>query len=113
MYGLQLAERLNDLEGIQWSSLGILKQAWPKEKAAIVQKARRSAGRGGTTEEPTIDRRKPTRFQAELDKAKIRDCVVKVTWTGDADVDVMVEEPSGAICAFRNPRTSGGRRAAG
>ena len=32
LFGLQLAQRLNDLDGIKWSSLGILKQAWPKDK---------------------------------------------------------------------------------
>ena len=47
-------------------------------------------------------------FQAELDRANIRDCLVKVTWTGDADVDVLVLEPSGTECSFRRPRTSGG-----
>ena len=47
-------------------------------------------------------------FQAELDKANVRDCLVKVSWTGDADVDIMVEEPSGTICSFRNPRTTAG-----
>ena len=37
-----------------------------------------------------------------------RDCVVIVTWTGDGDVDVLVEEPSGTICSLRNPRTTAG-----
>ena len=31
-----------------------------------------------------------------------------VSWTGDADVDVFVEEPSGTICSYRNPRTTSG-----
>ena len=34
LYGLQLAQQLNDPEGIHWSSLGILKQAWPTEQGA-------------------------------------------------------------------------------
>ena len=38
----------------------------------------------------------------------VRDCVVKVTWTGSADVDILVEEPSGSICSLRNPRTRAG-----
>jgi hypothetical protein len=48
-------------------------------------------------------------FQAALNQALVRDCLVKVTWTGEADIDLMVEEPGGTICSFRAPRsTSGG-----
>ena len=47
-------------------------------------------------------------FRGRLDQALIRDCKVVVSWTGDADVDVFVEEPSGTICSYRNPRTTSG-----
>jgi hypothetical protein len=108
LYGLQLAERLRDLEGIRWSSIGILKQAWPKDKGAIVERARRAAAAAVTQLKSEKRNDEAERLQAEIDKAKIRDCIVKITWTGDADVDLLIEEPSGAICAFRNPRTTGG-----
>ena len=42
------------------------------------------------------------------DQALVRDCVVVVSWTGDADIDLLVEEPTGTVCSFRNPRTTGG-----
>jgi len=108
LYGLQLAERLHNLEGIRWSSLGILKQAWPKEKAKVVDQARRAAA-AAVEELKTAGRLEDAeRLQEEIDAAKVRDCIVKVSWTGDADVDVMVQEPSGAMCAFNSPRTTGG-----
>ena len=47
-------------------------------------------------------------FQAELDQAVARDCVVAVHWTGDADVDLLVLEPTGTVCSLRNPRTTAG-----
>ena len=47
-------------------------------------------------------------FRSQLEQALIRDCKVVVSWTGDADVDVFVEEPSGTICSYRNPRTTSG-----
>jgi hypothetical protein len=31
-----------------------------------------------------------------------------VSWTGDADIDVAVEEPNGTICSVAAPRTAGG-----
>ena len=38
----------------------------------------------------------------------IRDCVIRVAWTGDADIDLLVEEPTGTVCSADCPRTSGG-----
>ncbi|MBI3839400.1 MAG: hypothetical protein HY288_15890, partial [Planctomycetia bacterium] len=108
LFGLQLAQRLNDLEGIKWSSLGILKQAWPKDKNDVVQNASRAAA--ATLEQLKAEKRltEAVEFQAQLDQAKVRDCLVKVTWTGEADVDLLVEEPAGTMCTFRNPRTTAG-----
>ena len=37
-----------------------------------------------------------------------RDCKLVVSWTGNADIDLTVQEPTGAVCSFRNPRTTGG-----
>ncbi len=108
LYGLQLAQRMNDLEGIRWSSLGILKQAWPRDKQNVVQSATRAAADAVVQLRQQNRAREADAFQAEIDKAKIRDCLVKVTWTGDADVDILVQEPSGTVCSFRNPRTTGG-----
>jgi hypothetical protein len=48
-------------------------------------------------------------FDAAVRKAQERDCVVVVTWTGDADIDLTVEEPSGTVVSQRQSRsTSGG-----
>jgi len=44
-------------------------------------------------------------FLAALDEAVQRDCVAIVTYTGDAEIDLLIEEPTGAICSLRNPRT--------
>jgi hypothetical protein len=47
-------------------------------------------------------------FKKSLDKAVVRDVLVKVTWSGDADVDLLVQEPSGTICSSRSQRTTSG-----
>ncbi len=36
------------------------------------------------------------------------DMMLKLTWTGDADLDLSVEEPNGGICSFENPFTNAG-----
>jgi hypothetical protein len=108
MFGLKLSQRLNNIEGIKWASLGVLSQAWPNDKAEVLQTAYRAAKALLDQLKDGKNTKEAAAFQAALDKALVRDCVVKVTWTGDADVDVLVEEPSGTVCSFRNPRTTAG-----
>ena len=106
--GLRLAQQLDDIDGIRWATVGILSQAWPAEHVEIWNTANLVA-------QSTLDRLKKgnrkqeaQEYQSQIDEALVRDCVVIVSWTGDADVDLFVEEPAGTICSFRNPRTTSG-----
>ncbi|MGE3779730.1 MAG: hypothetical protein AB7F89_21255, partial [Pirellulaceae bacterium] len=106
--GLATAKRLKDQDGIRWACLGILAQAWTSDQQAIVDDARRTAAamliamkKAGRTDELQ-------QFAKQVDEAVIRDCVVRVTWTGEADVDLMVEEPTATICSLSNRRTTAG-----
>ena len=108
MLGLRAARAIDDLDGLKWASLGILGQAWPKEQADVWQ-----AGMGVAKE--VLDKlraekrtKEADQFEAALDEAVARDCVAIVTWTGEADVDLLVEEPSGTVCSLRSPRTTAG-----
>jgi hypothetical protein len=47
-------------------------------------------------------------FRQALSEAQARDCKLVVSWTGNADIDLSIQEPTGAVCSFRNRRTSGG-----
>ncbi len=108
MHGLDLAVRVGDVDGIQWACVGVLNQAWPADKTDVVDLARRTAF--VTLKELRNQKRtaQADRFEAALNEAMLRDCVVKVTWNGDAEVDLTVEEPSGTVCSLRNPRTASG-----
>jgi hypothetical protein len=107
-YGLELAGRVNDLDGLQWASLGVLRQAWPSEKQELQQHAMRVANDVLAQLKAAKKTKEAADFKNKLAQAQIRDVVVKVTWTGDADVDVQVEEPTGTVSSFRTPRTSAG-----
>jgi hypothetical protein len=107
-HALAAAQRLGDREGTQWACLGILNQAWPKEQRHIQENASRVAQalllemkKDGAVEQSK-------HFEAALAEAQSRDVRIVVTWTGDADLDLLVEEPSGALCSLRNQRTTGG-----
>lgn len=108
LQGLAAAQRIDDREGIQWACVGILSLAWGKEHRDVELKAYRIAvstleelKKSGKTSEYQ-------EFEKQLLAAMARDAIVKVTWTGDADIDIQVQEPSGEVCSLHRPRTNGG-----
>ena len=109
MQGLALAQRLNDAQAIQWACVGILSQAWSGEQNELAERAFRIGK--ATFEQLLAEGRKSDAdaFNAAVMQAQQRDCVVMVTWTGEADIDLTVEEPTGTVVSHRQPRsTSGG-----
>ena len=106
--GLRSAQRCNDLAGIEWATVGILAQAWPKHEAAIEKAANQLANATLARLEKEGHDTELADYRARLKSAVVRDCVVQVSWTGDADVDFEVEEPTGSICSLGQPRTSAG-----
>jgi hypothetical protein len=106
--GLKLAQRSGDLEGIKWASLGILSRGWTKEQ----QETRKEGERAAASVLEKLKSEKRTaeynQFQQALKEARVRDCAVAVTWTGEGEVDLLVQEPTGTVCSFRAPRSTGG-----
>ncbi|MEN6458868.1 MAG: hypothetical protein ABFC63_08050 [Thermoguttaceae bacterium] len=108
MLALKAARAANDQEGLKWASLGIVGQAWPKQHADVWE-----AGLGVTRE--ILDKlraenktKEAEAFQAAVNEAMRRDCVVLVDYTGEGEIDIAVEEPTGTVCSLRSPRTTGG-----
>jgi tetratricopeptide (TPR) repeat protein len=106
--GLALAKRLDDEEAIRWATLGVLEQAWPREYLHIEEEARLLASATLAKLRDQGRREEFNEYLAAVNEARIRDCVVKVTWTGDADIDILVEEPSGTVCSLHLPKTTSG-----
>ena len=107
-YGLKIAQHIDDVEGLKWSTLGIVGQVWSNDQRDIYDEALRTAQGLVARLKSEKKTAEADKFQADLNKALIRDCVVKVSWSGDADVDLLVEEPTGTMCSFRTPRTTAG-----
>lgn len=105
---LKSAKSLGDVESIKWATCGILSQEWPKKHQEIRRQALIAARAQMIKMARAKQKDELAKFQADLSNALYRDCVIKVTWTGNADVDILVEEPSGTICSLRNPRTASG-----
>lgn len=47
-------------------------------------------------------------YKQQIAAAQERDCLIRVRWTGDADLDLLVFEPGGTICSRLQKRTSSG-----
>ena len=47
-------------------------------------------------------------YEKQLAEALIRDMVIEVRWTGDAEIDIAVQEPVKTVCWFAQPRTGAG-----
>ena len=106
--GMRSAQALGDLEGVKWATVGILRQAWTKDQIDVYQTARHVAD--ATLDDLRVTRRAKdyANFKAALDEAVVRDVAVDVVWNGDADVDLLVEEPTGTVCSVQHPRTTSG-----
>jgi hypothetical protein len=105
---MTVAARTDDAATLAWACPGVLSHEWPAEQQEIVVRAARLAKAtidslekaGGTTEVAA--------FRSAVDRALVRDVVIDLSWTGDADIDVLVEEPAGTVCSLSSPRSSSG-----
>ncbi|MGC6551515.1 MAG: hypothetical protein ACON5D_19360, partial [Rubripirellula sp.] len=106
--GLRIAQDLDDLEGLVWATKGILGQAWPESLDEVVQEARLVAR---ATHARMLEEGKTeaaAKFNQDLQTALSHDVIIRVTWTGDADIDLAVEEPSGTVCSIQSQLSPGG-----
>jgi hypothetical protein len=106
--GLQIARELNDAKGVEWGAVGVLNNVWLSGYAAYHREAENVAvvaeeqlRKAGKTSDADA-------LHAAIAAAHQRDIMLKLTWTGDADLDLSVEEPNGGICSFENPLTTAG-----
>ena len=107
-FAMPLARDLGNLDALRWVCLGMLSKAWPQEHAQLYEEARLLAQ--ATLVQLTQEGRvlEATAFQEELNQAQLRDLIVRVNWTGQADLDLRVQEPTGTVCSVSNPLTLGG-----
>ena len=105
---LRLARAERDEATIRWAAQGVLAYYWASDfaglhkeaEAALLDSAERLR-KAGQTE--AAKKTEQTRVEALQ-----RDLVVRLTWNGVGDLDVLVEEPSGSVCSFDNRVTTSG-----
>lgn len=105
---LDLATETGDVATVTWAATRILSQAWVGVHDQLHKKAR---SRAAELEQRLRkqDRTKEADDLAEqVRQADARDLVIRITWQGDADIDLKVLEPLGTVCSAQNRMTPAG-----
>ena len=102
---INLARKIQDPKRMGDSIDRLLSLGWPGRDDYFRSEARKQA------EELAARLREETRGKeadellARLPAALARDLFIRLTWDGDADFDLAVQEPLGAVAQFTMPRT--------
>jgi hypothetical protein len=106
---MALAARSDDAETLAWACPGVLAHEWPADQREVATRAARLAKATIAALSAAGRNVEAAAFSAAVDAALVRDLVIEISWAGDADIDVAVEEPTGTVCSLSAPRsTSGG-----
>jgi hypothetical protein len=87
-----------NLLGREWAVDRQMHEAQAQKALADAVARLRAGGKAAAAEE----------VQAAIAREKRRDLVVELLWTDQADVDLEVTEPTGAVCSPRQRQTTGG-----
>ena len=102
------AETVSDVNSMAWAAGNLLKQEWPEGGNELQVKARRSLDAMAAR---LAQQAKPQEREALIRKAGDlgrRDLVVQLSWAGDADLDLVVKEPTGSTCSTLARQTANG-----
>ncbi|MGE3803304.1 MAG: hypothetical protein AB7K24_01380, partial [Gemmataceae bacterium] len=106
--GLVYAEKARDVEGMVWAASNILSRDWPEENGKLHDDALSHLDRLKSVLKEANDNAKAERMVEVVNENRQRDLVVTLTYQGEAGVDLLVKEPIGTECSFRQRQTSGG-----
>ena len=106
--GMRISERTGRDADVRWAVTQVLGRAWPEAFEDLVTDARRRAkalhaeslAEGSIADADDLGE--------SLKIATSHDVVVRVSWTGNADLDISVEEPAGTVCSAADPASPGG-----
>ena len=105
---MTLAARSDDLATLRWACPGVLAHEWPADQREIFTRAARLAKTTVESLEQAGRMDDAAEFRGAVDRALVRDIEFELSWNGDADIDLIVEEPPGTVCSLSSPRSSSG-----
>ena len=106
--GLKLARKLKQTDDLSWAVAGVLRYGWTTDYARIHRDAENAALEAEERLARTGDAAAAKKLRETVAQAKLRDLKIVLEWNGTADLDLIVEEPTGTVCSFESPETLGG-----
>ncbi len=108
LFALQLASKAKDVPTVRWAAMELLRRDWPIQCAELHATAQRTLE--DLAEALRKEGRAPDAEALALPAAQIqrRDLVIRLLWTGNADLDLEISEPSGSTCSLTQRVTANG-----
>ncbi len=105
LFARSIADQSGVPEEQAWARLGILRYVWDdgyathhQEALKVIQDVLRKLEADGNVNSAAA-------IREELSEATTVDLRIRILWSGTADLDLMVEEPDGEQCSYRNRMT--------
>jgi hypothetical protein len=102
---IMLAQKTKDPQRMANSVDKLLSLGWPGNDAIIRRDVLLQVERLAKTLREEDRAAEADALLVKLPDAEARDLFVRLTWTGDADLDLVVDESLGATAQYRTPRT--------
>ncbi len=105
-----VADKSKNPEHRVWARYGILKHVWNDDSDALHDEARKVILKTAAQLEMAGDSPQAERIRNQLREASRTDLMLILRWVGSADLDLMVTQPNGEQCSFKNRFTTDGAR---
>jgi tetratricopeptide (TPR) repeat protein len=110
LFSRSVADKSENPESRAWARCGILKHVWTNDAEVLHGEARKVLR--ALTEE--CDRTNQSALGQKIrelaQQAQAVDLQVRMNWIGPADLDLLITEPNGEVCSFRNRFTKNSGR---
>jgi tetratricopeptide (TPR) repeat protein len=106
---LAYAEKATGLtsDAVMWAADGLLKRDWTNTDGIDYHK-KAVALLPGIEAQLKANGQNVAQLAATIDEQNRRDLVIELLWQGNADLDLIVAEPTGSVCSSTTRRTTGG-----
>jgi hypothetical protein len=105
---LNYAELARDPKAMQWAASNLLGHDWPVDNKQLHDRALQKIDALTKLLNQQGRKEESERLAAALAGTSRRDLVIKLSWQGDADLDLHVLEPTGSMCSPLHRQTIGG-----
>lgn len=105
---LPVAVRVKDDDAIAWSAPGIVRYVWGSDRKLLVRQAETAAREAGARLRAAGRTEVADELDRQMQSARQRDLVIRLEWSGDGDLDLLVTEPGGSVCSRENAFSGGG-----